>query len=422
VASSGDVRVAQPAHEAPLPRVRALEAFDSRPFRLLWLNTVSFSLIQGIQRFAFVWLVLDISKGSGAAGLVTFALGLPVFFFALPAGVLSDRMDRRVLLFGSQAAGVAVMALAAVLIWTDAISLGIAFALALAVGATTAFNQPVRQAILPSLVERDKLMNAIVMVTLGMNVTMILGPALGGLSIALWGIGGAFAAQAVLYGVGLLVLLPLRIPPVIARDGARQPMRDLREGFSFVIRHREIAMLMVLLVSSGMLMMGPSGPLIPQIAKEELGKEAFAASMLFAFVGVGMMTTSLFLAQARQMKNKGGVFTMALVTGGLVFAGIGLSENYALTAVFMFFWGMGGGIFINLNQTLIQSNTPHELMGRVMSIHTLGFMGMTPMGALLAGIMANQLGAPEWMAISGVILTIISMFIILTQPGLRRMA
>ncbi len=206
------------------------------------------------------------------------------------------------------------------------------------------------------------------------------------------------------------------------RQFTRQIAQREREGFRFVRHNRQIAGLMFLLVVSGLLMMGPSGALIPQIAKEELGKGAFLSSALFIFVGIGMLSTSLFLASAGNMANKGGWFIASLIGGGGVFGSIGLSPVYGLTAALMLVWGMGGGFFMNLNQTLIQSYTPPAIMGRVMSIHTLGFMGVSPMGALLAGAMADRLGAPEWLAISGFSLTVISLVVVLTQPTLRRMA
>lgn len=410
------------AQAGRLPRLSTLEAFRSRPFRYLWVNTFTFFMVMGIQRFAFVWLVLDLTSGPKAAGIVTFALGIPVLFVALPAGVLSDRVNRRTLLMTSQGVATGVMALTAVLIWAGAMTVPLAVLMALLAGSATAMTQPVRAAIVPTLVERDRLMNAIVLTTLGMNVSMIVGPAVGGASIRLWGLGGSFAVQGAILALGWLMLMPLRVPHVARSAGGSEPMQDLREGLRFVVGERRIFLLILLLVISGMLMMGPSSALIPQIAKEELGKEALAASLLFAFVGVGMMATSLLLASLSDLRNKGGWFVASLVLGGTVFAAIGLSPYYALTAVFMVIWGMGGGFFMNLNQTLIQGNTPHELMGRVMSIHTLGFMGLTPMGALLAGGMASVVGAPEWVAISGMTLTLVSGFILVTQPALRRMA
>jgi MFS family permease len=382
---------------------------------------MTYSLVQGMQRFAFVWLVLDIADKDEAAGLVTFCLGIPVFFFALPAGVLADRVNRRVLLIGSQLAATAITALAAIVIFSDAASLTMSYLLAMAVGATIAVGQPVRQAILPSLVDRRTLMNAIVLNTLGMNIMFIVGPALGGGAIALFGIGGGFALQAGIMLVGLALLLPLRIPPANSGQPQKRPLAELRDGIGFVLGNRNIALLILLLMLTGVFMMGPSSALIPQVAKENLGKEAFAASLLFTFTGLGMLVTSLWLASQKDMHNKGAVFTGAVVAGGILIAAIGLSPWYALTAALMFVWGGGGGFFINLNQTLVQGNTPDHYMGRVMSIHTLGFLGFGPLGALLSGGMAAVIGASEWMAVSGFVLACLTLLILLTQGALRRM-
>ncbi len=402
---------------------RTFDAFRSRAFTLLWLNTLSFSAIQGIQRFAFVWLVLKtFSGGSSAAGFVTFALGIPVLFLSLPAGVISDRVDRRGLLLSSQIAAGAVMVVATALLASGAMTLALAFTMAAAIGATVAFGQPVRTAILPSLVPRERLMNAIVMSTMGQNVMMIGGPVLGGAVINRWGIEGAFAGQAVLYGLGFLVLLPLRMPPAEKRDGATRPLHEVGEGLAFVRGHREIMLQMVLLVVSGLLMMGPIFALLPQIAKDVLHKDALAASSLFGFVGIGMLATSLVLASLGNIANKGGWFVTSLVLGGLVVAGIGLSTSYVLTSLLMFFWGMGGGVFMNLNRTLIQSNTPQPLMGRVMSIYSMGLAGVAPIGGLLSGTIAGAIGAPELMVVAGAVLTAFSVFILISEPGLRRMS
>jgi MFS family permease len=402
-------------------RHRTFDAFSSPAFRLLWLNNLSFALINGIQRFAFVWLVLEITGGPGAAGLVTFALGIPVLFLSIPAGVISDRLDRRSVLLVSQTVALVVAVLTAGAIWTGAASLPLAVLLALAMGTTTAFGVPVRQAIVPSLVEREKLMNAIVLNTLGQNVSMIVGPTLGGVLISLGGIGGSFAGMAVLYAIGAAVLIPLRVPRATAAPVTRRPIEDVREGFRFVSTTREIRSLMQIMIASGLLMMGPTFALLPQIAKEELGRDALDASLLFTYVGLGMVCTSLFLAAVGSLKKKGTWFLAMVILGGPTVAGMGLSGEYALTAAIMFAWGMQGGFFINLNQTLIQSNTPQALMGRVMSIYSLGFMGLMPMGSLAAGGMAAAIGAPVWLACSGGLLSLVSVLILVRDPGLRKM-
>ncbi len=365
--------------------------------------------------------MLELSDTSKAAGLVTFALGIPVFAFALPAGVLTDRFDRRLLLVGSNVAALAVSILTAVLIWSDAMTTTWAFLLAAGIGATMSVGMPVRNAILPSIVPRERLLNAVVLMSIGQNVSSIAGPALGGAVIALTGIGGAFAAQAVIYAIGLAVLAPLVLPPPAPRWSESTAIGELREGFAFIRHTRGILVLIVLLVLTGVFMLGPSGVLIPQIAKDELGSDALEASLFFAVTGVGSLLTSLLLATLGDVPNKGGLFISSLIFGSLAFAGIGLSGEYALTMLFMFAWGLCGGFFINMNQTLIQAHTPAEIMGRVMSIHTLAFMGIGPMGALWAGVMADWIGAPQWMGVCGFVLSGLAILAILTQPSLRKM-
>jgi len=293
---------------------------------------------------------------------------------------------------------------------------------AVGTGAATALGTPVRMAVLPSIVERDKLMNAIVMSTVGQNIMMIGGPVFGGAAIGLWGIEAGFGLQAVAYAVGLLTLIPLRIPEPPRTGPARRPMQELAEGLSFVLKNREMLALVFMLVVSGLFMLGPVFALIPPIVKDDMGKDAFAASMLFGIMGVGMLSTSLVLASLGNFGSKGALLLINLAIGGLVIAAMGIVSSYELLAVLMFIWGMGGGLFMNLNRTLIQSNTPDALMGRVMSIQSLGMVGFAPLGGLLAGAMSGLMDSGPFMVVAGTVLTLASLAVYATQPGLRRMA
>ena len=402
--------------------LKTFAAFSSRDFRYLWANNFSYALVQGIQRFAFVWLAIELSDSNSVLGLVSFALGIPVFFIALPAGVLSDRSDRRVLLFGSQLVVLAASLLTGVLIWIDVMSVGAAIVMAIFVGIGVAFGQPVRQALVPAIVPPDRLMNAITLNSLGQNVSQIGGPAVGGAAIALWGIGGSFAVQAVLMGLGLLLLIPLRIPPSAGAARAGRRIRaEIGEGFSFIRGAADVRALFLLLLATALVIMGPWQTLLPKIANEQLGAGAFAASMLFAAMGAGTIVSSLVLASIPGLKNAGGWFTCTLVTGGILAVGIGFSHSYALTLAFMLLSGFNAGFFVNLNMTLIQSHTPAAVMGRVMAIYTLVLMGASPLGSLVAGGGAELLGAGGWFSLSGGAVAVIAIVFLLTQPSLRRM-
>lgn len=419
---------ARAGNRPSLPTLETFSAFRSRPFTYLWINTLSFALVQAMQRFAFVWLVIEaideggLGRGSEWSGAVFFALGIPVLFFTIPAGVLADRINRRTLVLASQVVAVAVTVAAGVIIVAGAMTTVLALLLAAGVGATIAVGLPVRNAIVPTVVDRDTLLKAIVLMSMAMNISQIVGASLGGLAIAVWGIGGAFIAQGVLLLVGTLALIPLRVPTVRAAEQHRQPIQELREGMGFVWDHQGIRTLIILLAIAGIFLIGPFGTLLPQIAKEELGRNAFEASLLFTFMGVGTVISSLAIASVPELRNKGGWVIGTLISAGIVVPLLGVSPWYPLTAGVMFCGGVAAGIFMNLNQTLVQANTPPEIMGRVVSIHTLAFQGVGPFGGILAGLMAAWLGAPTWMVISGAILFVLTTWALVTQPALRKMS
>ncbi len=197
---------------------------------------------------------------------------------------------------------------------------------------------------------------------------------------------------------------------------------DVREGLRFIWGHRGILALVGLLAGSGIFMLGPFFALIPPVARDRLGQDALGTSILLSVLGAGMLITSLVLSGWGHMKNKGRVFTVNMIAGGALLAAIGLSSSYRLTLALMFVWGLGGGLFMNLNQTLIQSNTPPQLMGRVMSVHTLAFQGLMPVGSLLAGGLGEVMGASEWMTISGAVVAFLAIAAVFTTPTLRRMS
>jgi len=401
--------------------LQTFSAFQSRNFTLLWANNLTFALSQSFRQFAFTWLALELFDTGQALGLIIFALGLPILVFGLPAGALADRVDRRLLLFASQVGGIAITLLTAALIWADAMTTPITMGLAMTLGATVAFGQPVRVAIVPSLVEPSKLLNAVTLMSLSQNVSMIAGPAMGGAMVALGGVGMAFAGQAVLLGIGLLALLPLRVPAVDRTGPPRHMLAEVREGLVFVARHPGIRTLMLVLLTTALVMAGTFMTLLPKISLEELEVGPFRTSMFFTAMGVGMLMSSLLLASFSRLDRAGLWFIVTLVCGGTLNAAFGLSLWYVLSLAIMFATGWNAGFFTNLNLTLIQANTPHAVMGRVMSIYTLSMAGGMPLGGLLAGLMSDVWGSREWFVACGLALVAIGVAVLLTQPSLRRM-
>jgi MFS family permease len=275
---------------------------------------------------------------------------------------------------------------------------------AMAFGTVFAFSQPVRSALVPALVPKSSLMHAIVVMTIGSNVAMICGPLLAGGVIDRWGVGWAFAVQAAFFAVGVVLVYRLVVPPLPARVRDTTLRTDVAEGLRFVWHGGSLRALFLLLAIGGGLMMGGAVALLPKIARDEFGRSAAEASRLFALMGVGMIITSLLLIRHRQrITRRGLVFMCAMVVGTTNQILQGLVPSYFWLQVLLLLWGLGGGIYMNLNQTLIQELTPAGHMGRVMSLTALTQAGLVPIGALVASAMAGVIGPRATMSVYGVV-------------------
>lgn len=395
-----------------------------RSFRYYWTSTFFYFLVFGTQRFTFIWLVLELSDNAALAGVTAFALGIPAFFITLPAGAYADRLNRRTMVVWTNIAGAATSIAIAVLIWTNVMTVSLAIIMALVTGVTTAATQPPLTAMIPTIVPRERLMNGIVLRTMGQNLAMVLGATLGGVVIDVWNIGGAFAILMAAYGLSTVAMFGVHIQPTPQTPGvrARQSLRSsVGEGLAFIYRNPGLLGLMVLLATLGLVMLGPVFVLVPEIAREDLGQEATGTAILFAITSAGMLLMSIGLASMSNLRRKGALLLITLMIGGVIVIGIGASRSYLLTAIMMFLWGLGGGIIVNLNQTLAQSHTPDEMMGRVMSVVTLAIAGMMPLGSLAAGGGAELIGAAEWLMGCGIALIVIGALLWVRLPDLREM-
>ena len=336
----------------------------------------------------------------------------------MPAGVWADRLDRRKMVIGSNLAGAGVAAGVAALAWAGAIS--VPLAMVLATGLVTASVQPPLTSIVQMIVPPARLTHGIVLRTMGQNLAQFFGTAIGGLSIAMLGYGGAFAVLAGGYLIGVLAMRGVRLPAATASTVAWPKMWvAAKESARFVFSDPALRGLVIFSVISGLFMLGPTFVLIPQIGREKLEAGPGPNSVLLALMGAGMFCMSLFLFTRRAIHRKGPWFVVNLLWAGPVMILTGWSGSYWLTALLMTLWGLGGGVYVNLNQTLIQSNTPNAMMGRVMSIYTLSIAGIIPLGSLLAGVGAASIGADSYQMLSGGILTIAAVWGFLTLRELR---
>lgn len=362
-------------------------------FRNLWSCNIAFFLVTNAQRFAFGWVVLDLlRKDEGSQGLIVFTLGVPTALLVLQAGVWADRLDRKKLLLRTQLAGAAVMATTAVVIGHGSVSFGWLVALTLLAGASTAIGHPVRSSLIPALVSREQLFSAIALNAIAMTLSLILGPVLVKVVGDQFGFDGAFWFQAGLLLIGSLFLTRVDIPEH-TESGERRPiLTETREAARHILNDRHLTTLFALLFTASVTINPAIMVTVQAHVKDQFGRDAGDAAFPFAAMGAGMAISSFYLMRKGDMPNKGAVFQRALMTSTALTFLTGLAPEFWQVIALSGLLGLSGGFFINMNQGLIQANTPQRLMGRVMGVYTLVANGLFPVGALVLGIVATHVG------------------------------
>ena len=401
-----------------------------RSFRLLWLNNIGYFIVSNAQRFLYGWFVLDgLDGGEREQGLIVFALGIPALFLVLHAGVWADRVDRRALLMGTQLATSVVMIVTAVLIGQGRAGFGWLLASAVLAGATVTVGQPVRASLIPALVPPDKLYGAIALNALAMTTSMILGPVMVERVGERFGFEGGFWFLALLLVIGLVFLVGMRVPEHDTLTGEdtddaprRSVLSEIREATDHVRADRSLRALFVLLTVAGMTVNPSVMVTLQAFIKEELGRDGGDAAPPFALMGLGIAISSMVVLRRGNMPNKGSKFQFAMMTGAAMTFLMGRTTDYWQLFPLTFVMGLAGGWYINMNQGLIQANTPQRIMGRVMALFTLVQIGILPIGALTLGVVAGRLGIGNTISIAAAICLAVVISIYASNAELRRMS
>lgn len=426
-------------------------AFKHRNYRLWFFGQLTSLSGTWMQNVAQPWLVYDMTKSPLYLGIVSFAVAIPTLTFSLWAGVLIDRMPKRRLLLITQI----VMMCAAFLLAAD-VFLGwvqpwhiVIFALIN--GAAQAFDAPARQSFTIELVGREDLMNAIALNSAMFNSARILGPTIAGIVLALLGAAWCFFLNGVSFLAVIGALLLMQLPRFTPKPRTDSPLMQLREGLNYIRHHETIRSLITLAAVSNLFAMGYSA-LIPAFARdvfdprneiafaqnvfasrpallgalealgENLARSEIRQSLLMTFVGLGALAGALVLAALGNFKRKG----MLLTAGNLLFPimvlCLAFSNSFFLGLLILLFAGLGFMVQNATINTLIQMMVPDELRGRVMSVYMLVFMGFFPIGALIAGAIAQRFGIPVGAAFGGAVTLAFSVWVLWRMPNLRRLA
>ncbi len=410
--------VSQPDSNA---RGEAQNALAVPDYRRLWINNLVYMFVSNAQRFAIGWLVLDGLGGNETSqGMAVFMLGIPAAFIVMQAGVLADRLDGRNLLLYSQLGLLAVVAATLVLLGMDRLNYGWVLVLSVFSGIAQAFGGPVRQALIPLLVPERLLMNAVALNALAMTSSMVLSAPLVKITGDLFDFEGVYALQVVMLVAGLGVLRKLETPQVQERE-KRRLLQEARSALRHVVGDIRLRVLFLLLAMAAVSVNAAIMVTMQAKVKEELLRDSGDMAYLLAVMAVGISITSVIVMRKGDMKRKGGKFQRAMMCGSLLVMCMGQASSFLLLIPLFFLMGLAGGFFITMNQGLIQSTTPKDIMGRVMGLYLLVQVGLMPLGALGLGWAASQIGAGNVVSICGAVSLLVVTWTHLGFPAVRNL-
>jgi MFS family permease len=377
-----------PEHEEKWPQVvRALRNYD---FRLFWSGNFLSNIGTWMQNVAQSWLVLTLTANSAFwLGVVGFAGAIPFLLFTLFGGVIADRVDKRRLLLITQSIMMALAFVLATLTWFKVINVWEVVVLSFLNGMAMAMNAPSYQALVPRLIPREDLTNALALNSTQFNLSRIVGPTLGGYAMALFGIAGNFFLNAFSYLAVLWALTRIRYP---AEPDRNHPsiFESLRQGFAYLRSEPQMYVLIWMTTAVSFLAL-PFLTFIPFFARTQLQLNESGLGWLLGTSGFGAVVGAVSVASFGVIRHRGKV---VVVTGVMFFTaiiGFCYSHVFALSCCFALMEGCSGILMISCFNIAIQHLSSDEMRGRVMSIYATSFLGLPPLGSLLAGELSRHI-------------------------------
>jgi MFS family permease len=413
---------------APPPRLAALRSYD---FRRLWLGEMVSTVGSQMQVVAIDWHVATLLRGQSVAlsdnvsldaqalglGLIGLSRVIPIIIFALVGGVLADVVDRRKLMVTTRIIAALLASLLAFITLAGRETVGVIYLFTAAGSAIAAFDSPARQSLIPNLVPREHLSNAISLNTLMWQVGTIVGPAVTGVLVAQYNIGLVYAINAVTFLVAIWALASLRY------RGERTPLATgvglgaLMEGLRFVRNTRLIWSTMLLDFCATFF--SSARTMLPIVVTQVLGLGVESYGLLATAAPVGSVLAGSVVALRKEIQNQGKVLLVSVAIYGLATVLFGLSTSLVLSYLFYALTGASDTVSTVIRSTLRQLLTPDHLRGRMTSVNMIFFMGGPQLGELEAGLVASAFSAPFAIVTGGLATVLLTAWIAWKYPRLR---
>jgi MFS family permease len=392
----------------PLESTR-FRALQHRNFQLFIGGQLVSMIGTWMQSTAQLWLVYKLTGSAALLGVFGFANQVPILFLASIGGYVGDRYNRHLSVIWTQTAAMVLAFLLAALTLAQVIQVWHLIAIAFLVGIVNAFDVPIRQAFLVQMVGKEDLPNAIALNSSIFNGARVVGPAIAGLAIVWIHEGWCFFLNGVSFLAVIGALLAMRIPKTEMKRGDESPFRTFIQGFRFAMSDRPVRAALLLLSLLSLLGLQYS-VVLPIFAKDILHRDAGGFGLLMSFAGVGAVLGALHFAARTDYKGLAKWIAATSTICAICLIVFSESKTFWLSSMVLVVVGFAATSQMAATNTLIQIRVPDELRGRVMAVYATMFMGVQPIGALLAGVIAKKIGAPYTLTIFGVLVLAGSLF------------
>ncbi len=403
----------------PLRRIAA--ALTYRDFRLLWLGAFTSSIGTWMQRVAQSWLVLTLAGASSAfyLGLDSFLGEAPILLFTLIGGVVADRRDRRHVLVASQCVQMTTAFTLAALVYWNRIAIWHVLTLSVITGLAQAFGGPAHQSLVPSLVDKKDLPNAIALNSIQFNLARVVGPLLAGAALAAFGMVACFGLNGLSFLAVIAALIALHIRPA-AGAAPRRMREELKSGFDYVRQEPGVIGLIVLAFATTFLG-SPILTFLPLFAQNVFGGGVTQYTQLMAFAGAGAVTGALVVAWMGRFRHMGVTVLALQAAFGCLVVLFAMTRVLLVNELLLFAAGACMVMVFAMLSSLVQLIAPNEMRGRVMSIYMVAFRGGMPLGSLVSGWTASMTSAPTVLTVNGILLSLVAAWFLLKSHGVREL-
>jgi len=400
---------------------RTFRAFGYRDFRLMWAGAFTSTTGTWMQSVAQAWLVLEMTGARSAffLGLLGFLSDLPIMLFSLIGGVVADRIDRRRILLGSQYVQMTCAFILTLLVHFKVVHIGHMMVLVVVAGTAMSFGGPAYQALIPGLVERNVVPNAVALNSIQFNLARVVGPLAAGITMAALGAATCFFLNGLSFLAVIAGLYMIRAA-FLPQKTAESVLESIRSGFSFVRKREALWQLSALGFISTFCGI-PLLTLLPVIAKNTFYLDAKGYSYLLSISGIGSILGALIYAGLAQRKNHGLLALRVQLVFAVLLGIFALSRFLPVSCLCLFFSGMCLITLFSSINSLVQLTVTEEMRGRVMSIFMLAFRGGMPLGNLTAGYFASKFSPSQALFALACVLAASALAFLISNSGIKKL-